>query len=115
MCASHEPFTAGRVQLLEFPETEEDLHTFLITKPQLFKKRLYPLDKSLSSGANVLQPMLLASFPHNSILKFDIYAFTLFTNYRTMVKTLDTFYLPDTELSSGQNYPPFEQLGPGYH
>ena len=31
-----------------------------------------PSDESLSSGAIVLQPMLLASFPHNPILKFDL-------------------------------------------
>ena len=39
------------------------------------------------------------------------YSSTLFTNYRTIVKILHTFYLPDSELSSGSNYPPFEQLG----
>ena len=38
------------------------------------------------------------------------YASTLFTNYRTIVKILHTFYLLDSELSI--NYPPFEQLGP---
>ena len=27
------------------------------------------------------------------------------------MKILHTFYLPDSELSSGSNYPPFEQLG----
>lgn len=32
----------------------------------------YPLNKSLSSGASVLQPMLLARFPHNPISKIDI-------------------------------------------
>ena len=40
------------------------------------------------------------------------YASTLFTNYRIIVKILHTFYLPDSKLSSGYNYPPFEQLGP---
>ena len=40
------------------------------------------------------------------------YASTLFTNYRTIIKILHTFYLLDSKLSSGYNYPPFEQLAP---
>ena len=62
--------------------------------------KLYSLDKSLSSGANVLQLTLLASFPHNPILNLT-YASTLSTNYRAIVKILHTFHLPDSDLSSG--------------
>ena len=42
--------------------------------------QLYPVDhESLSSAANVLQTTLLTSFPHNTILKFDIYMLVLYS------------------------------------
>ena len=95
-----------------FPRWDEDMSDVGRKLPKLQMLNMFslclagyvsghnPVDKSLSSGANVLQSMLLASFPHNPILKFDICFYSL-NKVRTIVKILHTFYLPDSELSSG--------------